>query len=391
MNMNRQTTFLSLGILILLLLSSVALRAQEATHISLGGYIQGLLQTANSDRYISVGTGTSPYGEQITRIGIRRGRLSATAAYGDLSAKIEINGTDQKISMHQVYTTYSPKWGEGLYFKGGLYNVDFGYELPYSSSKRVTFEKALYFSDLFPGDTDMHLAIGYKGSLDLDRRWKIETSLAAVAGNGNKGMIKSLPDVSSRIALSHRNKNFHVGFGVSGYWGLLPTTGGYYHYTSSTPSHAEGKAMRLYYGAFVDSSIRHAGGTLSLMAEGIAGQQPGSQDSNKAAAIQAKSSAEGILHVQRPFIACSAQIAERLSAIPLELFAKYAYYDRNTRLDAANAPQGLEPKTESSSIQAEGGVNDYLRQDHLRLSLHYLYVHDAKPTHMATLGVQYTF
>ena len=388
-----------------LLLSSTTIHAQEQVRFTFTGFIQAIAQYGSEGDYIKVGNVTPPYDQPTTRIGIRRGRLATQATYGDLGAKIEINASDQKISIFNVYAEYKPHWAEGAFVKGGLATIDFGYELPYSSSKRAAFERSLYMADLFPGDTDMGLMVGYKGALDPSKRWQLESTLSILAGNGGKGMMKNTPDLALRLALTEQGSNHNISFGLSGYGGYLPATDGYYAFDKKTATLKKDRMLRAYGGAFLTSTIKHRGGQLMLTTEGIMGLQPGWQNANLAVGSKAPATFENNIFVQRPFIAGMAQIVERIKPIDLELFGRYAYYDRNRNFDP-KAEQDLKLSnltalTEGRSHQLSTGVNYFLQQDHLRLSLQYdCFLRQqieqqalvaAKPLHMVTVGAQYKF
>ena len=390
---------------IVLLLSSTTTYAQEQVRFTFTGFIQAIAQYGSEGDYIKVGNVTPPYDQPTTRIGIRRGRLATQATYGDLGAKIEINASDQKISIFNVYAEYKPHWAEGAFVKGGLATIDFGYELPYSSSKRAAFERSLYMADLFPGDTDMGLMVGYKGALDPSKRWQLESTLSILAGNGGKGMMKNSPDLALRLALTEQGSNHNISFGLSGYGGYLPATDGYYAFDQETATLKKDRMLRVYGGAFLTSTIKHRGGQLMLTTEGIMGLQPGWQNANLAVGSKAPATFENNIFVQRPFIAGMAQIVERIKPVNLELFGRYAYYDRNRNFDP-KAEQDLKLSnltalTEGRSHQLSTGVNYFLQQDHLRLSLQYdCFLRQqveqqalvaAKPLHMVTVGAQYKF
>ena len=404
MTSKKQQRLFSLLALVLLL-SSTTIHAQEQVRFTFSGYVQAIAQYGSEADYIKVGNVIPPYDQPTTRMGIRRGRLATQATYGDLSAKIEINASDQKISIFNVYAEYKPHWAEGAFVKGGLATVDFGYELPYSSSKRAAFERSLYMADLFPGDTDMGLMVGYKGALDQSKRWQLESTLSILAGNGGKGMMKNSPDLALRLALTERGANHGLSFGLSGYGGYIPATDGYYAFDKEIATLKKDHMLRAYGGAFLTSTIKHRGGQLMLTAEGIMGLQPGWQNANLAVGPKAPATFENNIFVQRPFIAGMTQLVERIKPIDLELFGRYAYYDRNRHFDP-KAQQDLKLNnltalTEGRSHQLSTGVNYFIQQDHLRLSLQYdCFLRQqieqqafvaAKPLHMVTVGAQYKF
>lgn len=390
---------------LVLLLSSTTTYAQEQVRFTFTGFVQAIAQYGSESDYIRVGNITAPHDQPTTRMGIRRGRLAAIATYGDLAARLEVNATDQKISIFNVYAEYKPHWAEGAFVKGGLMTPSFGYELPYSSSKRAAFERSHYMGDLFPGDIDMGLAMGYNGTLDQSNRWRLESTLSILSGNVDKGMNKNLPNLALRLALTEQGNNHAISFGLSGYAGTMPTPGGYYAFDKGTATLKKDRMLRTYGGAFLTSTIKHQGGQLMLTTEGIMGLQPGWQHANLAVGAKANPTPGNDLFVQRPFIAGMAQIVERIKPVDLELFGRYAYYDRNRHFDPKAVQDvklgQLSARTEGRSHQLSTGVNYFLQEDHLRLSLQYdCFLRQqieqqalvaAKPLHMVTVGAQYKF
>ena len=388
-----------------LLLGGTSMHAQEQVRVTFTGFVQAIAQYGSESDYIRVGNTTAPYDHHTTRMGIRRGRIAAIASYGDLAARVDVNANDQKISIFNVYAEYKPHWAEGAFVKGGLMTPSFGYELPYSSSKRAALERSLYIFDLFPGDIDMGLEMGYNGTLGQSKRWRLESSLSILSGNVDKGMNKNLPNLALRLALTEQDNNHAVSFGLSGYAGTMPTPGGYYAFDKGTATLKKDRMLRTYGGAFLTSTIKHQGGQLMLTAEGIMGLQPGWQNANLAVGPKANPTPGNDLFVQRHFIAGMAQLVERIKPIDLEFFGRYAYYDRNRHFDPKAVQDvklgQLSARTEGRSHQLSTGVNYFLQQDHLRLSLQYdCFLRQqieqqafvaAKPLHMVTVGAQYKF
>ena len=400
-----QQRFFALLFALTLLLGGTSMHAQEQVRVTFTGFIQAIAQYGSESDYIRVGNTTAPYDHHTTRMGIRRGRIAAIASYGDLAARVDVNANDQKISIFNVYAEYKPHWAEGAFVKGGLMTPSFGYELPYSSSKRAALERSLYIFDLFPGDIDMGLEMGYNGTLGQSKRWRLESSLSILSGNVDKGMNKNLPNLALRLALTEQDNNHAVSFGLSGYAGTMPTPGGYYAFDKGTATLKKDRMLRTYGGAFLTSTIKHQGGQLMLTAEGIMGLQPGWQNANLAVGPKANPTPGNDLFVQRHFIAGMAQLVERIKPIDLEFFGRYAYYDRNRHFDPKAVQDvklgQLSARTEGRSHQLSTGVNYFLQQDHLRLSLQYdCFLRQqieqqafvaAKPLHMVTVGAQYKF
>ena len=405
MTSTMQQRFFALLFALTLLLAGTSMHAQEQVRVTFTGFIQAIAQYGSESDYIRVGNTTAPYDHHTTRIGIRRGRIAAIASYGDLAARVDVNANDQKISIFNVYAEYKPHWAEGAFVKGGLMTPSFGYELPYSSSKRAALERSLYIFDLFPGDIDMGLEMGYNGTLGQSKRWRLESSLSILSGNMDKGMNKNLPNLALRLALTEQDNNHAVSFGLSGYAGTMPTPGGYYAFDKGTATLKKDRMLRAYGGAFLTSTIEHQGGQLMLTTEGIMGLQPGWQNANLAVGPKANPTPGNDLFVQRHFIAGMAQLVERIKPIDLEFFGRYAYYDRNRHFDPKAVQDvklgQLSARTEGRSHQLSTGVNYFLQKDHLRLSLQYdCFLRQqieqqafvaAKPLHMVTVGAQYKF
>ena len=405
MTSTMQQRFFALLFALTLLLGGTSMHAQEQVRVTFTGFIQAIAQYGSESDYIRVGNTTAPYDQSTTRMGIRRGRFAAIASYGDLAARVDVNATDQQISIFNVYTEYKPHWAEGAFVKGGLMTPSFGYELPYSSSERAAFERSLYIFDLFPGDIDMGIEMGYNGTLGQSKRWRLESSLSILSGNVDKGMNKNLPNLALRLALTEQGNNHAVSFGLSGYAGTMPTPGGYYAFDKGAATLKKDRMLRAYGGAFITSTIEHQGGQLMLTTEGIMGLQPGWQNANLAVGPKANPTPGNDLFVQRHFIAGMAQVVERIKPIDLELFGRYAYYDRNRHFDPKAVQDvklgQLSARTEGRSHQLSTGVNYFLQQDHLRLSLQYdCFLRQqieqqafvaAKPLHMVTVGAQYKF
>lgn len=84
---------------------------------------------------------------------VRRARVKVTAVPTDkTSAVIQLDAGGNKVSVKDAYLTYD--FAKDNTFAIGQMNWPFGYEVPYSSSKRETPERALVFRRFFPGERD---------------------------------------------------------------------------------------------------------------------------------------------------------------------------------------------------------------------------------------------
>ncbi len=91
---------------------------------------------------------------------LRRARIKVTATPTQTtSAVLQLDMGGNKLSVKDAYLTYAPK---PIYpFTIGQMNWIFGYEIPYSSSRRETPERALVFRRLFQGERDRGAKLGF--------------------------------------------------------------------------------------------------------------------------------------------------------------------------------------------------------------------------------------
>lgn len=166
---------------------------------------------------------------------VRRARLKMTATPTERSqAVIEFDVASKMFSLKDGYLSYYflKDWA----ITAGQFKWPFGYEIPYSSSKRETPEQALVFRRLLPGEYDLGAKItgpvGQYGVAQLALvngagvdPYNILVTATSTAGpitvtNGKvpqnvTGDFNDRKDVVANLAFNIGNAEF----GASGYWG----------------------------------------------------------------------------------------------------------------------------------------------------------------------------
>lgn len=338
---------------------------KEKVQVGISGYMQGLAVVAQKNATPSVGTATSEREGMFMRMGLRRGYLKTKATYKALTAVTQLRATDKAIGVFNAYLRYSPSFLSGHHFTLGLCTTPFGYELGVSSSKRETFERAAYYSDLFPGDVDMGLFYLYSPHLASNFHINhLALDVALLSGNGTYGMRKPLPDAIARLVFGHKSASMDRLYGVNAYYGYATALGGQ-------------RARRLYLGAYLDYQLHFVHGDLKLRMEAIGGWQAGTPESNCAIGSNSpeKKGVERFVLVERPFFGAMGMLLFKSKQLPVEGFCKYDYYNRNLdlqkRLSSPAAHKSLRYEAEGVSHKGTFGVNAYFFENRLRLSAHY--------------------
>lgn len=172
---------------------------------------------------------------------VRRARLKITAKPSDKSAVIvSFDAGQNKFSAKDAYIEYTftdnPMISPTISI--GQQNWPFGYEVPYSSSKRETPERALFVRRFFPGERDR----GIKLMLPLRTNWLWQIGVFEGTGTESINSVKTvvtdasaIPPKTDKITTSSAigrdldNKkdvianlqycSDNLEFGISGYWG----------------------------------------------------------------------------------------------------------------------------------------------------------------------------
>lgn len=338
---------------------------EEKVKVGISGYIQGLVAIGQKNATSPVGTSTKEQDGMFMRMGIRRGYLTTKASYKALSAVTQLSVTDKSLGIFQAYLRYNPTMHPEHRLTFGLTTVPFGYELVISSRDLESFERAAYYSDLFPTIIDMGIYYHYSPSFSIQHAINFFTlDLGLLSGNSTFGMRKALPDIIGRIVFGHKDSKMKRLYGVSGYYGYTTAVGKQY-------------ARRIYLGTHLDYQLHLTDGDLKFRLETLGGWQSGTPQTNCAVGSSSpeKKGAEQFVLLERPFLGAMGMLVYKSKRLPIEGFVKYDYYNRNLnlkqRLASPSIHQDLHYKAEGVSHRGTIGLNSYFFKNRLRLSAHY--------------------
>ena len=145
---------------------------------------------------------------------IRRGRIKFTFQPAATSKYvIYFDASKNSVSLKEAYLELSRSFKKHAFaFTAGQFNVPFGYEIEYSSSKRDFPERSLAENKLFPGERDRGLNLTYTAPKYL------VLNAGLLQGNGIDGPWNT-PMKTKDIVARAKAKLGMVDVGMSGYWG----------------------------------------------------------------------------------------------------------------------------------------------------------------------------
>jgi len=201
--------------------------------VSLSGYIQNRYQTLqNPEDKNALHTDDTFL--------IRRARVKVTARPTDNSvAVLQLDAGNNKVGVKDAYIQYNTATDQllGPSYQIGQQNWWFGYEVPYSSSKRETPERALWARRFFPGERDRGFVLTtpfgphWLGTLGVYDGSGIESvnTLTSVVKDVGPPVVKTNIKSSSNVARDYNNQKDilanikysspNAEFGVSAYVG----------------------------------------------------------------------------------------------------------------------------------------------------------------------------
>lgn len=145
---------------------------------------------------------------------IRRGRIKFTFQPSSSSKYvIYFDASKNSVSIKDVYLELNRPFNKHSFtLTAGQFNVPFGYEVEYSSSKRDFPERSLAENKLFPGERDRGINLTYTAPKYLT------LNAGVLQGNGIDGPWNS-PRKSKDVVARAKGKFGVIDVGMSGYWG----------------------------------------------------------------------------------------------------------------------------------------------------------------------------
>lgn len=259
--------------------------AQEESKLKISGYIQGQWQYGQKDSKPTVGKYTNGE-DDISRIGIRRGRLKFTYTESFAKAVIQIDATEKGIGFKDAYLELMYPSFEWIRFRGGIFDRPFGHEIRYSSTLRETPERSNIFLTLFPQERDLGGMLIVQAPKNHALHFlKLEGGL--FAGNGIKQDNDNKKDFIGRLSAEKNIGNLKLSGGVSTYLGKVKTVNDTTYQSISNGFEVDSKYTsgdylnRRYFGVDAQIEYKYVLGTTTLRGEYLFGEQPGTRNSSK--------------------------------------------------------------------------------------------------------------
>lgn len=369
--------------------SAHTLKAQEQSPIEISGFMQILGQMGSAGAPMKVGSERDAHSNEY-RMGIRRGQLTAIRQKNGWMGRIDVGISEKSVVPFFLY--FRKTWESGHFIHAGLSPIPFGFELPFSTTKRETWERSNYISDLFPEERDFlvqaHFQQGWQEGKHL-----LSTDVALLSGEGTQIMNSRTPKLLGKVEMTHKMGSNSLTYGFSGYWGQVP----------------QANLNRTYLGAHLVSQLKGEIFQSRVSLETMIGNQPGSVASNSISGIYRNQIEAGKVGI-RPFVGATLFATCRHRASQVEGVAKYTYYDRNRNYSKNQASNlystpgyGIgRDLYDGTSHTITLGTNWYTgANDKIKLSALYeinayqtqTYSQEklAHPlTHLLTIGIQYT-
>jgi phosphate-selective porin len=315
--------------------------------IKVTGYIQPQFQWADSMGQAGYGGGNFNSGVD-KRFQLREARLKVTYDNVVTQGVFQIDVTERGVSIKDMYLRVTDPWTNWVQLKVGMFDRPFGFEIGYSSSLRETPDRARMSQIIFPGERDLGATIALQGPKGGNWNWlRLEggmfngTGAPGVSGSatGNTSDFDKKKDFIGRISATRttRNEKIKYAIGASIYDGGWRADNDTAFHIATDSTGAEGFIVddnkkqkgsftkRQYIGGDVQISIEWVAGITTLRGEFIQGKQPGTSSSTGSPALAVTSPV-----YKREFNGAYFYFIHDIAGTPLELVAKYDWYDPNT-------------------------------------------------------------
>jgi phosphate-selective porin len=302
--------------------------------LKISGYMQVQAQFADSSAIASFAGGNFSANTN-SRLNIRRGRVKFTYEHGSAMYVLNTDWTEKGVNIRETYVKITDPWTHYISLLMGMRQVQFGYDVSFSSSERETPERARMFQTLFPTERDMQALVTIQAP-KTSRLNFLKLDMAVLNGSGVAAEFDSNKDYSGRISVSKSSKSekVHLGVGVSyltgGYrqnrkteydFGINTANDVAFIANSDTANYAK-VAKREYMGADLQLTTDLPIGINTIRAEYIQGKQPGTSSSS----ISPNFSPTSDLY-HRQFNGASFYFIQNIGQSKHQFISKYDWYD----------------------------------------------------------------
>ncbi|HSB92607.1 MAG TPA: hypothetical protein VLC28_05795 [Flavitalea sp.] len=317
-------------------------------HLSISGYMQPQFQWGQEKGQKSYNGGDfAPYSD--SRFMLRRGRIKLDYAHftnnGLPVAQVvfQFDGTERGVFIRDFYGRFFENKFQLFTATTGMFARPFGYEVNLSSMSRETPERGRMSQILMKTERDL----GFMVSMEPRRKNHplrfLKFDLGVFNGEGltAPNEYDSYKDLISRLSLKpfSLSRNVQVSGGLSLLQGGLVQNNQYVFtqgtgkgsaYTfDSSQSNIGAKAPRKYYGADIQTRLKHGWGNTEFRAEYWGGTQTGRRNNS-----ETPSELLGPLepYYIRPFNGAFIYLLQNIVNKKHQLGVKYDWYDPNTSI-----------------------------------------------------------
>ena len=302
----------------------------------ISGYVHTQFQHGEKNAAFRIGGANSNTNESFNRFGIRRGRVKLTYQKNIASGVFQLDITEKKIRIRDVYISIKDPWVGSSSIRAGIFDRMFGFEVPFSSSKRESPERATVITTLFPDEKDMGVMLALQAPKSSP--WSIiKLDAGFIAGNTINVDLDNRKDFIGHLSF---NKTIRDNSKISG--GVSYYLGGVYQASSTVylmnGSKFESKKDTVYYGNFakreyfgVDFQFATSSilGMTNIYSEYLFGTQPGDKNSSK-------SPNYSVLPISHTYIrnlnGYYVTFVQDIGNLPFSVIVKYDHYDPNTKI-----------------------------------------------------------
>jgi phosphate-selective porin len=359
--------------------ASLAKKVDALGEVKLSGYIQVQAQhlITDSDRTVASAPVASfaggDFGPGISdRLMVRRAYLKATYKTGISQYVVNLEATEGSLAVKDLYVAIADPWMNAVTLTAGLFDVPFGFEVPFSSASRESPERARVIQTLIPGEKDMGVQLGFaykQGALRF-----VNAKVGVFSGAGMAKENDNGKNLAGRLG-------FEAPFGASG-WKLSGGASGYLGTVTSLNDTASGGMSGTAFSKttgnlngdfdrqYADVDLQLAGtlpvlGAMALRGEFAAGQQPGTSASSRFYTAGQV--------FERDFQGWYVNYVQDLAS-PIKLILKYDVYDPNTDVEGRQVgAAGSGTNATDAMFSTMGGGFLWDAGKNLRFTLYYDY------------------
>lgn len=355
-------------------------------HFTISGYIQTQFQYGEKDATLRIGAINNNPNKPFNRFGIRRGRVKMTYEKNIATGVFQLDITEKKIRLRDAYLLVKDPWVGSNSIRVGVFDRIFGFEVPFSSSRRESPERARIITTLFPDEKDMGVMMTLQAPKNSPLSiFKLDAGL--IAGNTINADLDNRKDFIGHLSINQTlNPKTKLSGGVSYYLGevyqgssTVYTMNGVAFTSNYDTSNFGAFAKREYIGCDIQFSISSFLGNSSIYGEYIIGTQPGDKNGSNSPNYSTLPTHNTYI---RNFYGYYITYVQDLGKSPLSLIIKYDYYDPNTKVSKNNIGLKGTGKGDIAYSTFGGGLMWHINNT-LRLTAYYDFISNETSSNLA--------